>query len=56
VKFYVDLAQKEGGKIALGGKAPEPPTSEPRRLFLPADGNCQSSVHATNREEISARS
>src|SRR5437879_3129447 len=24
VKFYVDLAQKEGGKIALGGKTPEP--------------------------------
>src|SRR3954463_367645 len=23
VKFYVDLAQKEGGKIALGGQAPE---------------------------------
>src|SRR3982074_233816 len=23
VKFYVDLAQKEGGKIALGGKAPK---------------------------------
>ena len=23
VKFYVDLAQKEGGKVALGGKAPE---------------------------------
>jgi aminomuconate-semialdehyde/2-hydroxymuconate-6-semialdehyde dehydrogenase len=23
VKFYVDLAQKEGGKIALGGKVPE---------------------------------
>ncbi len=23
VKFYVDLARKEGGKIALGGKAPE---------------------------------
>jgi aminomuconate-semialdehyde/2-hydroxymuconate-6-semialdehyde dehydrogenase len=23
VKFYVDLAQKEGGKIALGGSAPE---------------------------------
>src|SRR5438128_6601326 len=22
IKFYVDLAQKEGGKIALGGKAP----------------------------------
>src|SRR5215471_11142757 len=24
IKFYVDLAQKEGGKVALGGKAPEP--------------------------------
>src|SRR6187200_2650383 len=24
VKFYVDLAQKEGGKIAIGGKAPKP--------------------------------
>src|SRR5438552_17829319 len=23
IKFYVDLAQKEGGKIALGGEAPE---------------------------------
>jgi aminomuconate-semialdehyde/2-hydroxymuconate-6-semialdehyde dehydrogenase len=23
IKFYVDLAQKEGGKVALGGKAPE---------------------------------
>jgi aminomuconate-semialdehyde/2-hydroxymuconate-6-semialdehyde dehydrogenase len=23
VKFYVDLAQKEGGKIVIGGKAPE---------------------------------
>src|SRR6202035_3371473 len=23
VKFYVDLAQKEGGKVALGGKAAE---------------------------------
>src|SRR5256714_5725251 len=25
VKFYVDLAQKEGGKIALGGSAPQAP-------------------------------
>ena len=25
VKFYVELAQNEGGKIALGGLAPEPP-------------------------------
>jgi len=23
IKFYVDLAQKEGGKVVLGGKAPE---------------------------------
>ena len=23
IKFYVDLAQKEGGKVALGGKAPD---------------------------------
>ena len=23
IKFYIELAQKEGGKIALGGKAPE---------------------------------
>src|SRR5216117_293818 len=25
IKFYVDLGQKEGGKIMLGGSAPEPP-------------------------------
>ena len=25
MKFYVDLAQQEGGKIALGGSAPPPP-------------------------------
>lgn len=25
IKFYVDLAQKEGGKIALGGSAPQAP-------------------------------
>src|SRR5881275_812913 len=25
IKFYVDLAQKEGGKITLGGSAPRPP-------------------------------
>ncbi|CAN5685365.1 aldehyde dehydrogenase [soil metagenome] len=24
VKFYVDLAQQEGGQVALGGKSPEP--------------------------------
>ncbi len=27
IKFYVDLAQKEGGRIALGGKAPEAPNN-----------------------------
>ena len=38
VKFYVDLAQKEGGKIALGGTAPKShQRTLPRRLFLPAD-------------------
>ncbi len=40
VKFYVDLAQKEGGKIALGGSAPESINERcRRRLFLPADGH-----------------
>src|SRR6266702_4683864 len=30
IKFYVDLAQEEGGKIALGGKAPQPPNERTR--------------------------
>ena len=30
VKFYVDLAQKEGGKIALGGSAPQAPNDRCR--------------------------
>src|SRR3989442_8257978 len=30
VKFYVDLAQKEGGKIALGGSAPQAPNERCR--------------------------
>src|ERR1700681_754971 len=30
VKFYVDLAQKEGGKIAMGGKAPDAPNERCR--------------------------
>ena len=38
VKFYVDLAQKEGGKIALGGNAPEvDQRTLPIRLLLSAD-------------------
>src|SRR5580765_3938504 len=30
IKFYVDLARKEGGKIALGGNAPRPPNDRCR--------------------------
>jgi aminomuconate-semialdehyde/2-hydroxymuconate-6-semialdehyde dehydrogenase len=54
VKFYVDLAQKEGGKIALGGNSPERPNDRTREGYffsptvivdLPVD--CR-----TNREEI----
>jgi aminomuconate-semialdehyde/2-hydroxymuconate-6-semialdehyde dehydrogenase len=30
IKFYVDLAQKEGGKIGLGGKAPKSPNKRCR--------------------------
>jgi NAD-dependent aldehyde dehydrogenases len=34
VKFYVDLAQKEGGKIALGGSAPEAPNERCREGYF----------------------
>src|SRR5436189_5015422 len=34
VKFYVDLAQKEGGKIVMGGKAPEPPNERTREGYF----------------------
>ena len=38
VKFYVDLAQKEGGKVALGGKAPDSINERCRDgYFFPAD-------------------
>src|SRR5437016_6492646 len=30
IKYYVDLAQKEGGVTALGGKTPEPPSDRCR--------------------------
>src|SRR5213076_177916 len=33
-KFYVDLAQKEGGKIALGGSAPHPPNERCREGYF----------------------
>jgi aminomuconate-semialdehyde/2-hydroxymuconate-6-semialdehyde dehydrogenase len=54
VKFYVDLAQKEGGKIALGGSAPEPPNERCQSgYFFPPTVITGLSVSCrTNREEI----
>ena len=54
VKFYIDLAQKEGGKIALGGKAPQPPNERTRDgYFFPPTVITGLPVSCrTNREEI----
>jgi len=54
IKFYVDLEQKEGGKIALGGKAPEPPNERTRGgYFLSPTVIVDLPVACrTNREEI----
>jgi aminomuconate-semialdehyde/2-hydroxymuconate-6-semialdehyde dehydrogenase len=54
VKFYVDLAQKEGGKVALGGKAPEPINDRCRDgYFFPPTVLTDLPVACrTNREEI----
>ena len=54
VKFYVDLAQKEGGKIALGGKAPEAPNERTRDgyFFSPTVVVDLPVACRTNREEI----
>src|SRR5436853_5255880 len=54
VKFYVDLAQKEGGQIALGGKAPQPPNERTREgYFFPPTVIVDLPVACrTNREEI----
>jgi aminomuconate-semialdehyde/2-hydroxymuconate-6-semialdehyde dehydrogenase len=54
IKFYVDLAQKEGGKIALGGKAPEPISERCRHgYFFPPTVITDLPVACrTNREEI----
>jgi aminomuconate-semialdehyde/2-hydroxymuconate-6-semialdehyde dehydrogenase len=54
VKFYVDLAQKEGGKIALGGKAPEPINDRCRDgyFFPPTVITGLPVACRTNREEI----
>jgi len=54
VKFYVDLAQKEGGKIALGGSAPESINERCRDgYFFPPTVITGLPVSCrTNREEI----
>jgi aminomuconate-semialdehyde/2-hydroxymuconate-6-semialdehyde dehydrogenase len=54
VKFYVDLAQKEGGKIALGGSAPQPPNERCREgyFFQPTVITGLSVSCRTNQEEI----
>jgi aminomuconate-semialdehyde/2-hydroxymuconate-6-semialdehyde dehydrogenase len=54
VKFYVDLAQKEGGKVALGGEAPEPINERCRDgYFFPPTVLTDLPVSCrTNREEI----
>jgi aminomuconate-semialdehyde/2-hydroxymuconate-6-semialdehyde dehydrogenase len=54
VKFYVDLAQKEGGKVALGGKAPDQINERCRDgYFFPPTVLTDLPVSCrTNREEI----
>ncbi|PYL71331.1 MAG: 2-hydroxymuconic semialdehyde dehydrogenase, partial [Verrucomicrobia bacterium] len=54
VKFYVDLAQKEGGKIALGGKAADSINDRCREgYFFPPTVIVDLPVACrTNREEI----
>ena len=54
VKFYVDLAQKEGGKIALGGNAPDAINDRCRDgYFFPPTVLTDLPVSCrTNREEI----
>jgi aminomuconate-semialdehyde/2-hydroxymuconate-6-semialdehyde dehydrogenase len=54
VKFYVDLARKEGGNIALGGSAPQPPNERCREgyFFQPTVITGLSVSCRTNREEI----
>jgi aminomuconate-semialdehyde/2-hydroxymuconate-6-semialdehyde dehydrogenase len=54
VKFYVNLAQKEGGKVAVGGSAPNPPNERCREgyFFQPTIITGLSVACRTNREEI----
>src|SRR5438128_8883103 len=54
IKFYVDLAQKEGGKVTLGGSAPEPPNERCREgyFFQPTVITGLPVSCRTNRDEI----
>jgi len=54
IKFYVDLAQKEGGKIALGGSSPKSPNERCRDgyFFQPTVITGLPVSCRTNREEI----
>ena len=54
IKFYVDLAQKEGGKISFGGSAPEAPNERCRSgyFFQPTVITDLPVSCRTNREEI----
>src|SRR5882672_11168691 len=54
IKFYVDLAQKEGGKVALGGSAPQSPNERCRdgHFFSPTVITGLSVACRTNCEEI----
>ncbi len=54
IRFYVDLAQKEGGKIALGGKTPESMNERCRDgyFFQPTVITGLPVSCRTNREEI----
>jgi aminomuconate-semialdehyde/2-hydroxymuconate-6-semialdehyde dehydrogenase len=54
IKFYVDLAQKEGGVTALGGSAPEPPNERCHDgyFFQPTVITSLPVSCRTNREEI----
>ena len=54
VKFYVDLAQQEGGKVALGGSAPEQVNERCREgyFFRPTVITGLPVSCRTNREEI----
>lgn len=54
IKFYVDLAQKEGGKVTLGGSAPQAPNERCRDgYFFPPTVITDLPVSCrTNRDEI----